>query len=163
MTDGTLDLTLERYHSDKTTSIGLLFVDLPEDMHREFRCHILEDEPREVKVAGETRIPAGVYDMALRTEGGMHGRYLDRFGDMHKGMLWITGIPNFDWVYFHPGNDESHTDGCPLVGNGVYLHDDGKWKLSSSTDAYVRFYPPVAQAIMAGGPVRLAVIDRDRF
>jgi len=38
----------------------------------QFVCFGLEDEYREDKVAGETRIPSGTYQVALRKEGGFH-------------------------------------------------------------------------------------------
>ena len=43
----------------------------------DFTCETLEDEYREVKVEGETRIPAGTYEIKLRTEGRMNERYCE--------------------------------------------------------------------------------------
>ena len=41
---------------------------------RTFLAYTLEDEQRDVKVYGETRIPAGTYKLKLRTVGGFHTR-----------------------------------------------------------------------------------------
>ena len=92
-------------------TIGLLFIG------GKFACFILEDEEREEKVPGETRVPAGLYKMELRTEGGMHRKYAERYGKKHKGMLWLRDVPDFKWIYIHIGNKNEHTDGCLLPGN----------------------------------------------
>lgn len=98
-----------RYGSDSDSSGGALIVD------GEFLCHTVEDEARQVKVYGETRVPCGCYELKLRTEGGMHERYKEIF-PWHKGMLWLQNVPEFDWIYLHPGEIESQTDGCILTG-----------------------------------------------
>ena len=41
---------------------------------RKFLAYTLEDEQRDVKVWGETRIPAGTYKLKLREEGGFHNK-----------------------------------------------------------------------------------------
>ena len=53
-----------------------------------------EDEPREDKVPGETRIPPGTYNLGLRgpESSGMAARYKQKFGDWHLGMLEIKDI-----------------------------------------------------------------------
>ena len=83
MTRG-MELEVLRFSSQKDSTNGLLF-DVTGGKRR-FLCYTLEDEHREVKVAGETRIPSGTYRITLRTTGGFHGRYLSKYGEMHKGM-----------------------------------------------------------------------------
>ena len=39
----------------------------------------IEDEERDVKVKGETRVPEGTYQVSLRTEGGYHTRESKRY------------------------------------------------------------------------------------
>jgi hypothetical protein len=72
---------------------------------------------RDVKVKGETRIPAGRYQVTLRTEGGFHSKYSEKYGEMHKGMLWVRDVPGFEYILIHTGNTDEHTAGCLLVGN----------------------------------------------
>ena len=124
-------------------------------------CFSLEDEFRISKVRGETRIPAGRYKIELRKEGRLNIKYLDRFEDMHRGMLWLREVPNFEWIYLHTGNKEVHTDGCPLVGNTCQqnITDDGF--VGASADAYRRIYPPIAQAIEGGENVYITIKDED--
>ena len=62
---------------------------------KKFLAYTLEDEQRDVKVYGETRIPAGTYKLKLREEGGFHNKYLARYGaDWHHGMIWVQDVPN---------------------------------------------------------------------
>lgn len=129
--------TLLRYSAGEVSTLGLIRGQ--DDL---FRCYTLEDEYREVKVAGETRIPEGKYEIKLRTEGGMNGRYAKKF-DFHKGMLWLQDVPGFKWIYFHPGNKHENTKGCILTGDGSMqnLTEDGM--VMSSVSAYKRLYKEI--------------------
>ena len=40
-----------------------------------------------------------------------------KYGDMHKGMLWVRDIPGFEYILIHTGNTDEHTSGCLLVGD----------------------------------------------
>ena len=108
-----MKLKVIRFSSQSDSTSGLLF-----DVTNEtkFLCYTLEDERREEKVMGETRIPAGVYSILLRKEGGFHGRYTKKYGDMHKGMLHVQDVPNFKWILIHTGNTDEHTAGCLILG-----------------------------------------------
>lgn len=124
------------------------------------RHHVytLEDTYREEKLKGETRIPAGEYQLALRTEGGMHPRYAKRYGDMHKGMIHLLDVPNYNWIYIHTGNSKDHTDGCILVGTRFWARD----KVAGSREAYKMIYPDIAAAILDGGcSIRIKDEDDD--
>lgn len=114
----------------------------------ELLCFTLEDEARAVKKFGETRIPAGTYRLRLRTAGRLHGIYSERY-TFHQGMIWIPEVPNFQWIYFHTGNNDDHTDGCPLVGDMAITNtlEPGGDNLLRSRKAYERIYPPIAKAI----------------
>ena len=52
-----------RFSSEKDATNGLLF-DVTDG--RKFLCYTLEDEHRDVKKYGETRVPAGTYKITLR-------------------------------------------------------------------------------------------------
>ena len=51
-----MKLEVLRFSSQSDSTLGLLF-DVTNG--REFLCYTIEDEARETKVMGETRIPAG--------------------------------------------------------------------------------------------------------
>ena len=86
-----------RISSGKDSTSGLLFE--IEGNKRTFLAYTLEDEQRDVKVWGETRIPAGTYKLKLRTEGGFHNRYKTKYASMHKGMIWVQDVPGFEYIF----------------------------------------------------------------
>jgi len=155
-----MKLKVLRFSSQSDSTNGLLFDDSDGDM--KFLCYTLEDEYRSEKVRGETRVPAGVYKLELRTEGGFHARYTKKYGSMHKGMLHVTKVPGFEWILIHTGNTDEHTAGCLLVGDSQEnnaLIKDGF--IGKSTVAYKRIYPDIARAIQEEG-VTIEYINVDR-
>jgi uncharacterized protein DUF5675 len=141
-------LRVQRFPSADDFTLGGLSID------RRFCCFTLEDERREVKVPGETRIPAGAYVLKLRAEGTVHDKYKGKFAE-HRGMIWLQDVPGFEWIYIHVGNTDEHTAGCILVGDSAQAHGE----LGASIPAYRRLYGQVANAILAGEPVTITVED----
>ena len=155
-----VELEVLRFSSQKDSTNGILF-DVTGGK-RKFLCYTLEDEHREEKVSSETRVPAGTYRITLRTVGGFHGRYLKRYGSMHKGMLWVRDVPGFEYILIHTGNTDEHTAGCLLVGDSQQANfGDSDGFVGSSTQAYKRIYPPIAEALEAKQKVMITYIDFD--
>lgn len=137
-----MDIYLQRFSGEKEDTLGLLF-----DNNCQFMCFVLEDQYQNEKVYGETRIPAGRYKVLLRTEGGFHKRYSEKFGEDHKGMLHLQDVPGFNYVLIHIGNDDDDTAGCLLVGDQVKSNIPyDKGFIGDSTQAYKRIYPKLAEA-----------------
>ncbi len=124
-----------------------------------WECHCLEDEPRDVKVKGETAIPAGTYKVTPRTVGGFHQRYLKRFPSFHVGMPWVRDVPKFEYILIHIGNTDEDTAGCLLVGQGFQKLIDGNYKISGSKAAYVKLYKKIAAAWKRGDAVTITYED----
>ena len=155
-----MDLEVLRISSQKDSTNGILF-DVTGGK-RVFLCYTLEDEHREEKVAGETRIPQGTYKITLRKVGGFHSRYSKKYGNMHKGMLWVREVPNFEYILIHTGNTDEHTAGCLIVGNSQQANfGDSNGFVGSSTNAYKRIYPPIAEALEKGEEVTITYVDFD--
>ena len=155
-----MKLEVLRFSSQKDSTNGILF-NVTEG--REFLCYTLEDEYRDEKIKGETRIPSGTYKITLRTVGGFHGRYEKKYGGMHKGMLWVRDVPNFEYILIHTGNTDEHTAGCLLVGD-TQQQNITKSKsgfIGASVDAYKRIYPSIASAIERGDDVEISYVDFD--
>ena len=145
-----MELTVLRYNSESDYTDVLLFID------DNFDCYTLEDNYRSVKVFGKTRIPDGKYKLELRTVGGFHNRYLKRYGNkFHKGMLWITDVPNFKYILIHIGNDDDDTDGCILVGSYLRLN-----RVLNSRSTYRSIYPGIVSNIKKR-KTYLEIIDYD--
>ena len=155
-----MQLEVLRFSSEDDSTSGLLF-DIT-DGNRKFLAYTLEDEYREEKEMHETRIPAGTYNITLRTVGGFHTRYTEKYGDMHKGMLWVRNVPGFEYILIHTGNTDEHTSGCLLVGDtqtNNQSKEDGF--IGSSVKAYKRIYPPIAKVLEDGGAVTITYTDFD--
>lgn len=155
-----MNLEVLRFSSEKDSTSGLLF-DIT-DGNRKFLAYTLEDEYREEKEMHETRIPAGTYNITLRTVGGFHTRYTEKYGDMHKGMLWVRDVPGFEYILIHTGNTDEHTSGCLLLGDtqtNNQIKEDGF--IGSSVQAYKRVYPPIAKVLEEGGVVNITYTDFD--
>ena len=150
-----------RISSGKDSTSGMLF-EISQNK-RTFLAYTLEDEQRDVKVWGETRIPAGIYKLKLREEGGFHNKYLNKYGKpFHKGMIHVQDVPGFEYILWHTGNTDEHTAGCLILGNtqtNNRIAKDGF--IGSSVDAYKFVYPRVAAAIEAGLSVEVEYIDYD--
>ena len=156
-----MKLEVLRFSSGKDSTSGALF-NVNKDNEKEFLCYTLEDEYRDSKKYGETRIPAGTYKIQFRTVGGFHAKYSARFYDIHKGMLHIVDVPGFDFILIHCGNTDEHTAGCLLVGdtqNNNVVEEDGF--IGRSTAAYKRIYPTIAKALEQGEEVTITYIDFD--
>lgn len=97
-------LKLVRDPSNAKCTLGSLYVD------GDFECYTLEDVVRDIKVFGETAIPAGTYTIDIT--------YSNHFG---KDLPLLENVPNYEGVRIHSGNTAADTEGCILVGvgNGV--------------------------------------------
>ena len=107
-----MNLTLFRVNKGQDSTIGSLWIG--EGLTKYHFCETCEDEQRTEKLAGETRIPAGTYEIKKRYDSPMAKRYDANHARIgHKGMLWIQDVPNFTYCYLHKGNTDDDTDGCP--------------------------------------------------
>ena len=140
-----MKLEVLRISSEADSTSGLLF---DVTYFRKFLCYTLEDEYREEKIKGETRIPAGTYEVVLRKSCGFHNKYVKRYGEMHIGMLHIINVPGFEYILIHVGNSDEHTAGCLLVGDTQENNQINKnGFIGSSGTAYKRIYPAIAEAV----------------
>ena len=104
-----MEIRLKRIADNGDASISLFYID---DV---FQCFVIEDEHRTKKVYGETRIPNGIYEIGLRSEGGFHSRYSKKFSD-HKGMLCLYNKPN--WILVNSGMSFQYI----LIHTGILLN-----------------------------------------
>ena len=147
------EIQLARYSDNHESTLGLLLMDW------RFFSHALEDEFRETKVPGETRIPNGLYDLELRkflspkTEA-----YRDRF-DWFVWHIQIMGVPTHEYCYLHYGNDDDDTDGCPLMADQANNNTIETGFIGSSIPAYKRFYLQIYPLLADGYNIKLRVFD----
>lgn len=157
--DRLLTLELHRFAFGETSTLGKLYVDgVPS---RRFECFVLEDERRAVKVQHETCIPPGVYEIILREGSPAFGHYDQKF-ENHKGVPHLQGVPDFEWIYIHPGNREDQTSGCLLPGLHPVVLPDGEFEVHKSTAAYLELYRKIKLALDAGDRVAIHITEDTR-
>ena len=152
-------LELYRFSSQNESTLGILYIVNDETNQKDFLCFTLEDQKREIKVYGETRIPKGTYQIEYRKEGGYHNKYSKRFPSIHRGMLEIRDVPNFTHILLHCGNTDDDTDGCLLVGNVVSQNITKDGFLGQSTDCYKRIYPILADILDTQKHLSIKIIN----
>jgi len=149
-----MEILVDRFVSDEDSTISRVLLD------GSFVCFGLEDEYREHKIPSETRVAAGTYDVRLRTVGGFHQRYQNRYGDLHRGMLHVQEVPDFEYILIHVGNTDEDTAGCLLVGEDA-ITTQGEMRVNMSRSAYQKLYPMVVDAA-ARGDLQITYQDNDR-
>jgi len=121
-----------------TCTMGKLFV------NGVFECYTLEDvvRPNGEKVAGDTAIPYGEYDVVIT--------FSNRF---QRDMPLLIGVPNFSGIRIHPGNTTEDTHGCLLVGQSR-----DSTAVHNSRLAYDSLYPKIRDAITRGETVMIEYV-----
>jgi hypothetical protein len=152
-----MKLFVIRYAHGENSTLGLFLIE------NKFYVYTLEDAFHVVKIPGETRIPNGTYKVILRNYGGHHQRYKVKFPDIHKGMLQVMDVPNYTDILIHIGNDEDDTEGCLLVGDKSITNIQSSGRIESSTIAYKRIYPIIANAIDSGEEVTITYKDLEPY
>jgi hypothetical protein len=142
-----------RVASGKNSTLSHLYLD------QVFLSYLLEDKISETKEAGLTCIPEGNYQLCLNTQAPMNERYLARYPNRHKGMLEISGIPNFKAVFLHIGNTVMDTKGCPLTGH-YWMKTGEDYQVYQSAFAYMQIYLPLLTVLQAQDECSLTVINQ---
>ena len=112
-----MEITVKRFKLTKRCTIGNMLID------GKFFCHTLEDKvrklPEEVKIWGNTAIPAGTYSVEMY--------YSPRF---KRRLPLLKDVPYFTGILIHRGNTVEDTVGCILVGeaNGEQVWNSTKYE-----------------------------------
>lgn len=149
-----MTITLPRYSSSPESTLGLFFI------NGEWECYTLEDEFRAVKVSGETRIPAGIYEIKFREEKSPMQQTYKRKFSWFTWHLQLMDVPGFDYVYIHIGNKDEDTDACILVADTANNNRLAKGFIGSSTPAFERIYKKISQALLNGERVFIHIKDQ---
>lgn len=147
-------LKLYRFYENKDSTAGRLEAD------NDHFCFTIEDEHRDTKVNGETRIPMGRYKILFRKElSPMTQRYRDKF-PWFSWHIELQDVPNFSYVYIHIGNKEDHTDACILVNDGCAIVPDSNAVGQLSSQAYERLYKKLAPLLEDNVPVYIEIHNK---
>ena len=130
-----MTLRVIREPSTAAATMGILLID------GVFTCWTLEDVVREVKIPGETAIPAGRYAVQLSLS--------QRF---QKLLPEILTVPGFTGIRIHAGNTQADTAGCLLVGR--IRADD---RVEESKLALMHVMEQLRRATTAGDPITITI------
>ena len=141
-----MKLRLKRIALRETYTIGQLYVD------NHYFCDTLEDKVRDInkdgdlldagegKVASQTAIPYGTYEVTLKVKSS-------RFSQK-PAYNWCDGylprllnVKHFDGILIHAGNTAQDTAGCILVGENTV-----KGKVTNSMATLKRLYAILKEA-----------------
>ena len=145
----TSEFFIRRIKDNGKATIGLLY------HWQEFLCFTLEDEFRETKISGETRIPAGRYKIEKCYTSGLLNRMRANGWYTFDWIPTIVGVPNFTNIRIHSGVHEGHTDGCPLLG---YIADSNNFTIGDSRKAVLDFVSKLDTCFQSGD-VFISIID----
>lgn len=153
-----MDVRITRVKRLEKVTIGRLGVngryvcDTLEDKDRGLKSTDTLDNIRKVKVKTETAIPTGRYVVDMRT-------YSPRFGakryykDFCGGYLpRLRNVKGFDGVLIHRGVNETHTEGCVLVGKATSMNT-----LSDSQRCFEELYGILKGASDKGEAINLTI------
>jgi len=150
-------LMLLRYSDDGSTTIGLLY------LNGFFYCYTLEDTHHDIKIAGQTRIPSGKYEIDFnRVDTSLTLKYRNANPEWFTYHLEIKNIPGFQGVYIHNGGTHKDTEGCLLVSDSLSVSDAAK-SLTNSRNTFKRLYIYLKEEIEKGTKVRLIIRDEAWF
>ena len=154
-----------RLYDNGNDSTGILYY--PDEKNRMKYLYTLEDEHRDKKVKGETRIPAGFYEIKLRKEGGFYEKYCNHKDPWIAEKTKMFGIPHlqnvlgFKYILIHILNTEDQTDGCIGVGLHATNNSIEPGFISDSTAAYKMLMKPMYIAFSRGEEVLIYIKDFD--
>lgn len=127
--------------------IGKMYIDnvyvcdTLEDLDRGLNSSMTSAEVQRRKVYGKTAVPVGSYCVTLGIQSATFVKK-DYFRNYCKGFLpRLLDVPGYAGVLIHTGNDETHTEGCLLVG---YNKEVGK--VINSKSAFEKIYPMLNKA-----------------
>lgn len=153
-------LTLTRNYKGGDYTIGSLavdgvaFCDTLEDTDRGLDKTMTPQQVVRAKIRGRTAIPSGTYALTLKVRSPKFSqlRYAKQYAFCEGRLPRLLGVPGFDGVLIHCGNDASHTDGCVLVGRNT-----AKGRLTSSTETFKSLYRLLEEADKRGETLSLTI------
>jgi len=160
-----MEFVHQRLWSNNEQTFGFI-----RDTKRLYKAWVLEDEYRDKKVKGETRIPAKKYFLGIRKQDtpltlkhreSYNSKFKDdkgNFIEWFKYHIEVLDVENFSGIYYHSGVDQTHTDGCQLLADICNLTSD-KNPLSSSLTAVKRFYDLVYPLLEKNIQVTVTIKD----
>ena len=154
-----MKVKVERRWPKVTYTIGRLYID------GIYYCNTLEDHDRGLKqsdplptiqkrkVAGETAIPKGVYEVTLNVTSPKYAGVAWYYNFCRGKMPRLKDVPGFDGILIHPGTDALDTKGCILVGKNTKVG-----KLTESRASFQEIYKQMKEAADQGEKITIEIV-----
>ena len=154
-----MKLKVERRWPKVTYTIGRLYID------GIFYCNTLEDYDRGLrqsdplrdiqrrKIAGETAIPKGTYEVAMNVTSPKYAGVAWYYNFCRGKMPRLKDVPGFDGILIHPGTDALSTRGCVLVGKNTKVG-----KLTDSRACFMEVYKLMKEAADHGEKITIEIV-----
>ena len=156
-----MKIRVERRWPKVTYTIGRLYID------GIFYCNTLEDRDRGLnqtdplsyiqkrKIAGETAIPKGTYELLMNTTSPKYAGVAWYYNFCRGKMPRLKDVPGFDGILIHPGgsNGPLDTRGCILVGKNTKVG-----KLTESKVCFQEIYKLMREAADQGEKITIEIV-----
>lgn len=154
-----MKLLVDRRWKKETYTIGRLYVDgllfsnTLEDRDRGLKQSDHPDLIKVRKVAGETAIPTGTYDIAMNIISPKYSAAAWYYKLCQGKMPRLLNVPGFEGILIHPGSDALSTRGCVLVGKNTIVG-----KLTESKATFEKLYKKMKAAYDKGEEITIEIV-----
>ena len=154
-----MKLKVERRWPKVTYTIGRLYID------GIYYCNTLEDYDRGLrqsdplrdiqrrKIAGETAIPKGTYEVQMNVTSPKYAGVAWYYNFCRGKMPRLKDVPGFDGILIHPGTSALDTKGCILVGKNTKVG-----KLTDSRACFMEVYKLMKSASDKGEKITIEIV-----
>lgn len=154
-----MKLRLERRWPKATYTIGVLFIDgiryceTLEDYDRGLRQSDPLRDIQKRKIAGETAIPKGTYEVSMNVTSPKYAGVAWYYNFCRGKMPRLKDVPGFDGILIHPGTCALDTKGCILVGKNTKVG-----KLTDSRACFMEVYKLMKEAADHGEKITIEIV-----
>ncbi len=136
---------LVRFDIGAVDTLGKLYYD------GDFVCFTLEQTT--------DRADLGEYPLILRKQGGLHATYGFRFQKIHKGVLQLDIPASQQFRFIRTGNLAADSGGGMVVGKVIQGQNKPQEarEVWNSEDAYLDFYPKIANRVENGEKMTIRI------
>ena len=140
--------TIGRFYID-----GIFYSDTLEDYDRGLRqSDPLRDIQRR-KIAGETAIPKGTYEVQMNVTSPKYAGVAWYYNFCQGKMPRLKDVPGFAGILIHPGTSALDTKGCILVGKNTKVG-----KLTDSRACFMEVYKLMKEAADHGEKITIEIV-----
>lgn len=153
-----MEILVRRKYKKVDYTISNMYVD------GEWVCNVLEDTDRGLddgmelwkiknkKIPTRTAVPTGRYEIDMSTISPRFSQKTFYKQSCNGKVPRIKNVKGFDGVLIHCGNDETHTEGCLLVGKNTQVG-----KVTESQETFKKIYALMSEAHANGETIYINI------